>query len=253
MKVLVAVKRVVDFNVRIRIKSDGSGVDTDDVIMSMNPFDENALEEALRLKQAGIASEIIAVTVGCKKSQDVLRTALAMGADRAILIKSNELPEPLGIAKLLSKVVEQEEPTIVITGKQTIDDDSNQVGQMLAALLNWPQGTYASKLIFEGSNSGDKLTLTRETDTGLETIKLTLPAVITTDLRLNEPRLPRLPDIMKAKKKRIDIVDVETFKVDLRHRLSVLSVESPPERAAGVMVGSVKELVDKLKNEAGIL
>ncbi len=249
MKVLVAVKRVVDFNVRIRVKSDGSGVDTDNVVMSMNPFDENALEEALRMKQAGIASEIIAVTVGDDSSTDTLRKALAMGADRAILLKADELPEPLGIAKLLAKVVEQESPEVVILGKQTIDDDSNQTGQMLAALLNWPQGTFASKAVFDG----DKLTLTRETDDGLETINITLPAVITTDLRLNEPRLPKLPDIMKAKKKSIDVVDADSFGVNLVHRLTVLKVSPPPEREPGVIVANAAELIDKLKNEAGVL
>lgn len=249
MKVLVAVKQVVDFNVRIRVKSDGSGVDTDNVVMSMNPFDENALEEALRMKKAGIASEIIAVSIGDDSSQDTLRKALAMGADRAMLVKAIELPEPLGVAKLLAKIVEQESPEVVIMGKQTIDDDSNQTGQMLAAILNWPQGTFASKAVFDG----DKLSLTRETDTGLETLQITLPAIITTDLRLNEPRLPRLPDIMKAKRKPIDIIDADSLGIDLAHRLKVLSVAKPPERKAGVIVGSAEELVDKLKNEAGVL
>lgn len=249
MKVLVAVKRVVDFNVRIRVKSDGSGVDTDNVVMSMNPFDENALEEALRMKQAGVASEVIAVTVGDDKSQDTLRKALAMGADRAIHIKSEELPEPLGIAKLLAKVVGQESPEVVILGKQTIDDDSNQTGQMLAALLNWPQGTFASKAEFEG----DQLMLTRETDSGVETLKITLPAVITTDLRLNQPRLPKLPDIMKAKKKPIDTVDADSFGIDLTPRLNVLKVATPQGRKPGVIVANAEELLDKLKNEAGVL
>jgi electron transfer flavoprotein beta subunit len=249
MKVLVAVKRVVDFNVRIRVKSDGSGVDTDNVVMSMNPFDENALEEALRMKQAGIASEIIAISVGDDSSQETLRKALAMGADRALLVKATELPEPLGIAKLLAKVVEQESPEVVIMGKQTIDDDSNQTGQMLAAILNWPQGTFASKAVFEGST----LNLTRETDTGLETLQITLPAVITTDLRLNEPRLPKLPDIMKAKKKPIDVIEADSQGVDLAHRLSVLKVASPAARKPGVIVANAAELVDKLKNEAGVL
>lgn len=249
MKVLVAVKRVVDYNVRIRVKSDGSGVDTDNVVMSMNPFDENGLEEALRIKQAGIASEIIAITVGTEQSQDTLRSALAMGADRAILIKADELPEPLGIAKLLSKVVEQESPQVVILGKQAIDDDSNQTGQMLAAMLNWPQGTFASKAEFDG----DSIVLTRETDAGLETIKINLPAVITTDLRLNEPRLPKLPDIMKAKKKPIDLVKADSFGVDLTTRLKVLDVAAPPAREPGVIVANAAELIDKLKNEAGVL
>ena len=248
MKVLVAVKRVVDFNVRIRVKSDESGVDTDNVVMSMNPFDENALEEALRMKQAGIASEIIAVTVDGESSQDILRKALAMGADRAILIKSDELPEPLGIAKLLSKIVEQESPEIVILGKQAIDDDSNQTGQMLAALLNWPQGTFASNIEINDQT----VTLTRETDAGLETIEMTLPAVITTDLRLNEPRLPKLPNIMKAKKKPIDVVEASSFGFDLASRLNVLKVTTPPEREPGIIVANTAELVDKLKSETGV-
>lgn len=249
MKVLVAVKRVVDFNVRIQVKTDGSGVDTDNIVMSMNPFDENALEEALRMKQAGVASEIIAVSVGNEQSQDTLRKALAMGADRAVLIKTEEPPESLGVAKLLSKVVEQESPDLVILGKQAIDDDSNQTGQMLAALLNWPQGTFASKATFEG----DKLTLIREIDAGLETLQITLPAVITTDLRLNEPRLPKLPAIMKAKKKPIDVIDSGSLGIDLNHRLKVINVSSPPERTAGVIVATAEELIDKLKNEAGVL
>ena len=248
MKVLVAVKRVVDYNVRIRVKSDGSGVDTDNVVMSMNPFDENGLEEALRMKQEGIASEIVAVTIGTEQSQDTLRSALAMGADRAILIKSDEVPEPLGIAKVLAKVVEQEEPKVVITGKQAIDDDSNQTGQMLAALLDWPQGTFASNADFDG----ESVDLTRETDTGLETIKISLPAVITTDLRLNEPRLPKLPAIMKAKKKPIDVVEVDSFGVDLAPRLEVLGVAAPSEREPGIIVSDTAELVAKLK-EAGAL
>jgi len=249
MKVLVAVKRVVDYNVRIRVKSDGSGVDTDNVVMSMNPFDENAMEEALRMKQEGIVEEVIALSIGDDSSQDTLRKALAMGADRATLIKTDNQPEPLGIAKLLAKIVEQEQPGVVITGKQAIDDDSNQTGQMLAALLNWPQGTFASKAEFEG----DTLTLTRETDTGLETIKMNLPAVITTDLRLNEPRLPKLPDMMKAKKKPIDVVEAGSLGIDLTPRLQVLKVSAPPERQAGEILANAAELVDKLKNEAGVL
>lgn len=248
MRVLVAVKRVVDFKVRIRVKSDESGVDTDNVVMSMNPFDENALEEALRMKQAGIASEIIAVTVGDESSQDILRKALAMGADRAILIKSDELPEPLGIAKLLSKIVEEESPEIVILGKQAIDDDSNQTGQMLAALLNWPQGTFASNVEVNDAT----VTVTRETDAGLETVEMTLPVVITTDLRLNEPRLPKLPDIMKAKKKPIDVVEASSFSFDLAPRLKVLKVMMSPEREPGIIVANVAELVDKLKSETGV-
>ena len=248
MKVLVAVKRVVDFNVRIRVKSDESGVDTDNVVMSMNPFDENALEEALRIKQASIASEIIAVTVGDDRSQDTLRKALAMGADRATLIKTEELPEPLGIAKLLAKIVEQEKPEVVILGKQAIDDDSNQTGQMLAALLNWPQGSFASNIEFDGST----VTLTRETDTGLETVEMTLPVVVTTDLRLNEPRLPKLPNIMKAKKKPINTVDVSSFGIDLSPRLTVIKVTPPPERKPGIIVANAADLLDKLKTETGV-
>lgn len=248
MKVLVAVKRVVDYNVRIRVKSDGSGVDTDNVVMSMNPFDENGLEEALRMKQAGVASEVIAVSIGDDKSQDTLRSALAMGADRAILVKSDDTLEPLAIAKLLSKVVEAEAPTVAILGKQAIDDDSNQTGQMLAAMLDWSQGTFASKAEFEG----EAINLTRETDTGLETIKISLPAVITTDLRLNDPRLPKLPDIMKAKKKPIDVVDATSYGLDLAPRLEVVSVAAPAERAAGIIVADAAELVTKLK-EAGAL
>jgi electron transfer flavoprotein beta subunit len=249
MKVLVAVKRVVDYNVRIRVKSDGSGVDTDNVVMSMNPFDENGLEEALRMKQAGLATEIVAVSIGGDQSQDTLRSALAMGADRAILIKVDVLPEPLGIAKLLTKVVEQESPQVAILGKQAIDDDSNQTGQMLAAMLKWPQGTFASKAEF----ADGQLTLTRETDSGLEIIKLGLPVVITTDLRLNEPRSPKLPDIMKAKKKSIDVIEASSFGIDLAPRLSVLNTKAPAAREPGIIVANAAELIDKLKNEAGVL
>ena len=248
MKVLVAVKRVVDYNVRIRVKSDGSGVDIDNVVMSMNPFDENGLEEALQMKQAGIASEVIAVSVGGEKSQDTLRSALAMGADRAILIKTEDTLEPLAIAKLLAKVVEQESPEVAILGKQAIDDDSNQTGQMLSALLGWSQGTFASN----AEHVDGAINLTRETDAGLETIKITLPAVITTDLRLNSPRLPKLPDIMKAKKKPIDVVEASSYGVDLAPRLEVLGVAAPEERKAGIIVADAAELVEKLK-EAGAL
>lgn len=249
MKVLVTVKRVVDYNVRIRVKSDGSGVDIDNVKMSMNPFDENAVEEALRMREAGIASEVVVVSVGDTKSQETLRTALAMGADRAIHLNSDTLLEPLAIAKLLAKIVEQESPQVVILGKQAIDDDSNQTGQMLAALLNWPQGSFASKAEFEG----DMLTLRRETDAGLETLSITLPAIITTDLRLNEPRYPKLPDIMKAKRKPIDSIDVQSLGVDIENRLSVLKVDEPPIREAGIKVADAAELVDKLRNEAKVI
>ena len=249
MKVLVTVKRVVDYNVRIRVKSDGSGVDIDNVKMSMNPFDENAVEEALRMREAGVASEVIVVSVGDTKSQETLRTALAMGADRAIHLNSTDTLEPLAIAKLLAKVVEQEDPQVVILGKQAIDDDSNQTGQMLAALLNWPQGTFASKAEFDG----DTLTLRRETDAGMETLKLSLPAIITTDLRLNEPRYPKLPDIMKAKRKPIDSIEVDSLGVDTSARLTVLKVDEPPVREAGIKVANAAELVDKLRNEAKVI
>ena len=249
MKVLVAVKRVVDYNDRIRVKSDGSGVDTDNVKMSMNPFDENAIEEALRMREAGVATEVVAVSIGGAKSQETLRTALAMGADRAVHIETDAAVEPLGVAKLLHHVIEQESPEVVIVGKQAIDDDRNQTGQMLAAMLNWPQGSFASKAEF----NGQELSLTRETDNGLETLGLTLPAVITTDLRLNEPRYPKLPDIMKAKKKPIDNIDAASLGIDLAPRLEVLKVTEPPEREPGIKVANAAELVDKLKNEAGVL
>lgn len=249
MKVLVAIKRVVDFNVRIRVKSDGSGVDTDNVKMSMNPFDENAIEEALRMREAGVASEVIAVSVGNAKSQETLRTALAMGADRAIHITCDDPVEPLAVAGLIQKIVDQESPDVVILGKQAIDDDNNQTGQMLAALLNWPQGSFASKAEF----NGDTLSLTRETDNGLETLALQLPAVITTDLRLNEPRYPKLPDIMKAKRKPIDSIEAASLGVNLTPRLTVVNVSEPPEREPGIKVANAAELVDKLKNEAGVI
>jgi len=249
MKVLVAIKRVVDFNVRIRVKSDGSAVDIDNVKMSMNPFDENSIEEALRMREAGVASEVIAISIGGQKSQETLRTALAMGADRAIHLESADPVEPLGVAKLLAKIVEQESPGVVILGKQAIDDDSNQTGQMLAAILNWPQGSFASKAVFDGNN----LSLTRETDSGLETLAITLPAVITTDLRLNEPRYPKLPDIMKAKRKPIDTIDASSMGVDIAPRLTVLKVTEPPAREPGIKVANAAELIDKLKNEAGVL
>ncbi len=249
MKILVTVKRVVDFNVRVRVKADNSGVDIDNVKMSMNPFDENGVEEALRMREAGVADEVIAVSIGGAKVQDTLRTAMAMGADRAIHIEAEDALEPLAVAKLLAKVVEQESPGIVILGKQAIDDDSNQTGQMLAALLDWPQGTFASK----ASIDGDKLSLTRETDLGLETLALKLPAVITTDLRLNEPRYPKLPDIMKAKKKPIEIIEAASLGVDISPRLTVLKVTEPPLREPGIIVANAAELVDKLSNDAGVL
>ncbi|MEM6537291.1 MAG: electron transfer flavoprotein subunit beta/FixA family protein [Pseudomonadota bacterium] len=249
MKVLVPVKRVVDYNVKVRVKSDGSGVELANVKMSMNPFDEIAVEEAVRLKEAGVATEIIAVTIGVEKAQDQLRQALAMGADRAILIKTDDDVEPLAVAKLLKKVCEAETPDVVIMGKQAIDDDCNQTGQMLAALLGWSQGTFASKVVKEG----DQLHVTREVDGGLQTVALSLPAIVTTDLRLNEPRYASLPNIMKAKKKPLDVKTPDEYGVDLAPRLTTLKVAEPAQREAGVMVESVAELVDKLKNEAGVL
>ncbi|ODA66119.1 Electron transfer flavoprotein subunit beta [Methyloligella halotolerans] len=249
MKILVPVKRVVDYNVKIRVKSDGSGVDLANVKMAMNPFDEIAVEEALKIKERGDAEEVIAISIGPAKAQDTLRTALAMGADRAILIKTEETTEPLAVAKLLKKAVEDESPDLVIMGKQAIDDDCNQTGQMLASLLGWAQGTFASKVEF-----GDgKVNVTREIDGGLETVALKMPAVITTDLRLNEPRYASLPNIMKAKKKPIDEKTPEDLGVDVTPHIKTLSVEEPPKREAGEIVESVAELVDKLKNEAGVL
>jgi electron transfer flavoprotein beta subunit len=249
MKVLVAVKRVVDYNVKVRVRSDGSGVETENVKMSMNPFDEIATEQAIRLKEAGTADEVVAVSLGPQKCQETLRTALAMGADRAIHVVSDAVLQPLAVAKLLKAVVEREEPGLVILGKQAIDDDSNQTGQMLAALLGWSQGTFASKLAFEG----DGLKVTREVDAGLETVALKLPAVITCDLRLNEPRYASLPNIMKAKRKPIDALDPEELGVDIAPRLEILKVEEPPKREAGVRVPDVATLVDKLRNEAKVI
>jgi len=249
MKVLVAVKRVIDFNVKIRVKSDQSGVETANVKMSMNPFDEIAVEEAIRLKERGVATEVVAVSIGPVQAQETIRTALALGADRGILIQTDAEMQPLAVAKLLRAVVEKEQFGLVILGKQAIDDDSSQVGQMLAALLGWPQGTFASAVLVEG----DAVSVTREIDTGLETVKLTLPAVVTTDLRLNEPRYTSLPNIMKAKKKQLDIVTPESFGVDVAPRLKTLKVEEPKGRAGGKKVGSVAELVDKLKNEARVI
>jgi len=249
MKVLVPVKRVVDFNVKIRVKADGTGVDLANVKMSMNPFDEIAVEEALRLKEAGKAEEIVAVSIGPAKAQETIRTALAMGADRGILIQTDETVEPLAVAKLLKGVVEEEKPDLVILGKQAIDDDSNQTGQMLSALLGWPQGTFASKLEIDGG----KAKVTREVDAGLQTVVLGMPCIVTTDLRLNEPRYASLPNIMKAKKKPLDEKTVADYGVDAAPRLKVLNTSEPPQREAGEIVGSVAELVDKLKNEAGVL
>lgn len=249
MKVLVPVKRVVDYNVKIRVKTDGSGVDTANVKMSMNPFDEIANEEAIRLKEAGKADEIIAVSLGGAKCQETLRTALAMGADRAIHVETEAELQPLAVAKLLKAVVDKEQPGLVILGKQAIDDDSNQTGQMLAALLGWSQGTFASKLDIENGHAN----VTREIDTGLENIKISMPAIITADLRLNEPRYASLPNIMKAKKKPLDKLTPDELGVDVAPRLSYLSVEEPPKRQAGVKVADVAELVDKMRNEAKVI
>ncbi|MEZ5896650.1 MAG: electron transfer flavoprotein subunit beta/FixA family protein [Parvularculaceae bacterium] len=249
MKVLVPVKRVIDYNVKVRVKSDQTGVDLANVKMSMNPFDEIAVEEAIRLKEAGVATEIVAVSIGPEKAQDQIRQALAMGADRGLLIKTDETVEPLGVAKLLKAVVEAENPELVILGKQAIDDDSNQTGQMLAALLGWPQGTFASKV----DKADGKINVTREVDGGLQTVSLNLPAIVTTDLRLNEPRYASLPNIMKAKKKPLDVKEAGEFGADIAPRLKTLKVSEPPKREAGVKVADVAELVDKLKNEAGVL
>tara|TARA_R110000787_G_scaffold16622_78_gene52250 strand:+ start:19844 stop:20593 length:750 start_codon:yes stop_codon:yes gene_type:complete len=249
MKVLVAVKRVIDYNVKIRVKADQSGVETANVKMSMNPFDEIGVEEAVRLKEAGIATEIIAVSVGPQQSQETIRTALAMGADRGILVQTDDEVQPLSVAKIFKAIVEKEEPGLVILGKQAIDDDSNQTGQMLSALMGWAQGTFASKIAVDG----DKLNVTREVDGGLESIVLKLPAIVTTDLRLNEPRYASLPNIMKAKKKPIDATTPDELGVDITPRLKNLKVVEPPKREAGVMVESVAELVDKLKNEAKVI
>jgi electron transfer flavoprotein beta subunit len=243
MKLLVAVKRVIDFNVKPRVRADGSGVDLANVKMSMNPFDEIAVEEAIRLKEKGVASEIVAVSIGPARAQETLRTALAMGADRAILIQTDDEVEPLAVAKLLAKVAQEEQPGMVILGKQAIDDDSNQTGQMLAALLGWSQGTFASKV----EPSDGEVNVTREVDGGLETLKLKLPAVITTDLRLNEPRYASLPNIMKAKSKPLAQKSPADYGVDTAPRLTVLKVEEPAKRQAGVKVGSVDELIGKLK------
>ena len=243
MKILVPVKRVIDYNVRPRVKADGSGVDLANVKMSMNPFDEIAVEEAIRLKEQGVATEIVAVSIGPAKAAETLRTALAMGADRAILVESEEAVEPLGVAKLLKAIVDEEQPGLVVMGKQAIDDDSNQTGQMLAALTGRPQGTFASKVAVDG----DHVTVTREVDGGLETVRLALPAIVTTDLRLNEPRYASLPNIMKAKSKPLATKTPDDYGVDIAPRLTVLKVAEPPVRQAGIKVGSVDELVARLK------
>ena len=249
MKILVAVKRVIDYNVQVRVKEDGSGIVTDNVKMSSNPPDDNAIEEAVKIKEAGKATEIIAITVGEEKSQDTVRKALAVGADRGILIKTEGAVEPLAVAKALQKIVEKEKPDLVFMGKQAIDDDCNQTGQMLSALLNWPQATFASKIEVKEKT----LEVTREIDEGLETIEVNVPAIITCDLRLNEPRYASLPNIMKAKKKPLEILTAEELGIDTKPRVQQIKVEEPPKRKAGIKVASVAELVSKLKNEAKVI
>lgn len=249
MKILVPIKRVVDYNVKVRPKADESGVDLNNVKMAINPFCEIAVEEAVRLKEAGSASEIIAVTVGAENAQEQLRTALALGADRAILVETNLEVEPLGISKVLKAIVEKESPNLIVMGKQAIDGDNNQTGQMLAALMNYPQATFASELKIEG----EKAVVTREVDGGLQTISINLPAVVTSDLRLNEPRYASLPNIMKAKQKPLEIIKSDDLGVDLNPRISTLKVSPPPEREAGIIVESVDQLVEKLKNEAKVI
>ena len=249
MKILVAVKRVIDYNVQVRVKEDGTGVVTDNVKMSSNPPDDNAIEEAVKIKEAGKATEIIAITVGEEKSQETVRKALAVGADRGILIKTEGIVEPLAVAKALQKIVEKEKPDLVFMGKQAIDDDCNQTGQMLSALLNWPQATFASKIEIKDKT----LEVTREIDEGLETIEVNLPAIVTCDLRLNEPRYASLPNIMKAKKKPIEVFTAADLGVDITPRVQQIKVEEPPKRKAGIKVASVAELVSKLKNEAKVI
>tara|TARA_B100000212_G_scaffold342544_1_gene330456 strand:+ start:2915 stop:3664 length:750 start_codon:yes stop_codon:yes gene_type:complete len=249
MKIIVPIKRVVDYNVKIRVKSDHSGVELDNVKMSMNPFDEIAVEEAIRLKEAGIAEEIVALSIGPQQAQETIRTALAMGADRGILIKSDDSVTPLNVAKIIKAIAEKENPNLIILGKQAIDDDSNQTGQMLSALLGWSQGTFASEVKLENDN----LLVTREIDGGLQTLKLTMPSIITTDLRLNEPRYASLPNIMKAKKKEIAEINPEDLNISIEKNIEVVKVSEPSQREAGVKVETIDELVDKLKNEAGVI
>jgi electron transfer flavoprotein beta subunit len=249
MKILVPVKRVVDKDIKIRVKSDNSGVELANVKMSMNPFDEIAVEEALRLKEKGLATEVVCVSIGPQQATETIRTGLAMGADRGILVKTDKPTEPLAVAKILKAIVDEEKPGLVILGKQAIDDDCNQTGQMLAALTGWPQGTFASKLVIEG----DSILVTREVDGGLQTVKLKAPAIVTTDLRLNEPRYASLPNIMKAKKKPIDALTPAALAVDVAPRLTVLKVEEPPKRKAGVKLADAAELVARLKTEAGVI
>ncbi|QJQ97931.1 electron transfer flavoprotein subunit beta/FixA family protein [Halomonas sp. PGE1] len=253
MKVLVAVKRVIDYNVKIRVKPDNSDVDLTNVKMAMNPFCEIAVEEAVRLKEKGVATEVVAVTIGPKAAQEQLRTALALGADRAVHVETDERVESLGAAKALAKLVEEEQPGLVILGKQAIDTDNNQTGQMLAALTGLPQGTFASEVNISGDGGDKKLQVTREVDGGLQTVELTLPAIVTTDLRLNEPRYAKLPDIMKAKKKPLSVTTPAELGISVASRVKLLKVEPPAERQGGIKVGSVDELVDKLKNEAKVL
>jgi len=249
MKVLVPVKRVVDYNVKVRVKSDGTGVDIANVKMSMNPFDEIAVEEAMRLKEAGKVTEVIAISCGVTQCQETLRTAMAIGADRGILVETDADLQPLAVAKLLKAVADKEQPQMIILGKQAIDDDCNQTGQMLAALLGWPQATFASKVVVDGG----KVKVTREVDGGLETVELVLPAIVTTDLRLNEPRYVTLPNIMKAKKKQLDVLKPEDLGINVEPRLKTLKVSEPPKRSAGIKVPDVATLVAKLKNEAKVI
>ena len=249
MKILVAVKRVIDYNVQIRVKEDGTGVHTDNVKMSTNPPDDNAIEESVKLKESGKAKEVIAVTVGEEKAQETVRKALAVGVDRGIHIKTENYIEPLGVAKLLKKIVEKEKPDIIFMGKQAIDDDCNQTGQMLSSLLGWPQGTFASKIEVKDKT----IQVTREVDEGLETIEINLPAIVTCDLRLNEPRYASLPNIMKAKKKPIEQLNASDLGVDINSRIQQIKVEEPPQRKSGIKVASVAELVQKLKNEAKVI
>ncbi len=249
MKILVPVKRVMDYNVKARVKSDGSGVELANVKMSMNPFDEIAVEEAVRLKEAGVATEVIAVSCGIAACQETLRTAMAIGADRSVLVETDVDLQPLAVAKLLKAVADKEAPQLIILGKQAIDDDANQTGQMLAALLGWPQATFASKVVI----ADGKATVTREVDGGLETLELALPAIVTTDLRLNEPRYATLPNIMKAKKKPLDTLKPDALGVDVAPRLTTLKVSEPPKRSAGIKVADVAQLIDKLKNEAKVI
>ena len=249
MKILVAVKRVIDYNVQVRVKEDGTGVVTDNVKMSTNPPDDNAVEEAVKIKEAGKAKEVVAVTIGEDKAQETIRKALAVGIDRGIHVKANDIIEPLAVAKILQKIVDKEKPDLVFMGKQAIDDDCNQTGQMLAALLNWPQATFASKIIVKDKS----LEVIREVDEGLETIETNIPSIVTCDLRLNEPRYASLPNIMKAKKKPLEQINASDLGVDIKPRIEQIKVEEPPKRKAGIKVASVEELVQKLKNEAKVI